>query len=165
MLELILHFEATPIAHRLQLRMVDVGRDDHAARQPTSSRTNSGVSFSRSATKSISSVTRPLRAKCICDMLLSPVPAASSRRRAIHSARNLGMPVPAMPFGFPLSLPFVSHKTKFSLELELYYTPSLRLIYRPPKLAKTRTGPEISENLAAAPPLRFCRQRHANRPA
>src|SRR5271166_6630185 len=60
----------------------------------TSSRMSSGASCSRSATKTISSVSRPLRAKCICDMLVSPLRAASSRRFVIHSARGLGTPAP-----------------------------------------------------------------------
>src|SRR5580704_8646184 len=55
---------------------------------PISSRTSSAETFSRWATYSISSVILPRRAKCICDMLESPVRAASALRFTIHSARG-----------------------------------------------------------------------------
>src|SRR5271156_4531844 len=61
-----------------------------------SSRISATGSFSRSATKAISSVTWPRRAKCICDMLESPVRAASSFRFTIHSAR--GLRISCVPF-------------------------------------------------------------------
>ena len=55
-----------------------------------STRTSSAGIFSRWATYAISSVTRPLRAKCICDMFVSPVRAASALRFTIQSARPVG---------------------------------------------------------------------------
>src|SRR5882757_738881 len=52
-------------------------------------RTSSGSIFSRLATKSISSVTTPLRARCICDMFLLPLAAAASDSRfSIQVSRN-----------------------------------------------------------------------------
>src|SRR5436305_7665574 len=72
----------------------------------TSSRTNSGLSFSRRATYSISSVTIPWRAKCISETFVSPVRDDSVRRFAIHSARGWGtepLPFTPLPFtGVPL---------------------------------------------------------------
>src|SRR6185437_5648146 len=49
----------------------------------TSSRTSSGEIFSRSATYCISSVTTPLRAKCICEKFLAP-PFIVAERFSIH---------------------------------------------------------------------------------
>ena len=57
-----------------------------------SDRTNSGAIFSLCATNAISSVIRPLRAKCIWLMLVSPERAASSLRLTIHSRRGCGTP-------------------------------------------------------------------------
>src|SRR5258708_29265641 len=52
-------------------------------------RTSSGSIFSRLATKSISSLTTPLRARCICDMFLLPLAAAASDSRfSIQVSRN-----------------------------------------------------------------------------
>src|ERR1035438_7873823 len=76
MLELILHFDATPMhigSSSGWLTLAGMIMCPTA----TSSRMSSGATCSRSATKSISSVSKPLRAKCICDMLVSLVRAAS----------------------------------------------------------------------------------------
>src|SRR6266536_2593200 len=52
-------------------------------------RTSSGSIFSRLATKVISSVMTPLRARCICDMFLLPLAAADSASRfSIQLSRN-----------------------------------------------------------------------------
>src|SRR5882724_6025726 len=52
-------------------------------------RTSSGSIFSRLATKVISSVVTPLRARCICDMFLLPLAAADSVSRfSIQLSRN-----------------------------------------------------------------------------
>ncbi len=55
-----------------------------------SERTSSGEIFSLCATKAISSVILPRRAKCIWLMFQSPVRAASSLRLTIQSARGVG---------------------------------------------------------------------------
>src|SRR5215475_1035680 len=55
----------------------------------TSLRTSSGSIFSRPATKRISSVTAPCRAKCICDMLRLPFSAAAASSLAFNQlSRN-----------------------------------------------------------------------------
>jgi hypothetical protein len=51
--------------HRLEVLVLDVGRDDDAGLAPPRERTSSASRFSRSATNRISSVTMPFRAKCI----------------------------------------------------------------------------------------------------
>src|SRR5581483_8226836 len=96
MLELILHLEATPMhigSSSGWLMLAGIIMCPAA----TSSRINSGDTRSRSATKTISSVSRPLRAKCICDILGSPVRSASSRRFVIHSARGFSGVLPLLP--------------------------------------------------------------------
>src|SRR5882762_2204637 len=77
MFELILHLNATPIP---------MGSSDWwwmfagmmARPRAISLRTNSGSIFSRPATKAISSVITPWRAKCICETLRDPFAAAVS---------------------------------------------------------------------------------------
>ena len=67
-------------------------------------RTSSAEIFSFCATNAISSVTKPNRAKCICDMFVSPVRAASAFRFTTHSARPVGtlypFPFAVLPFPF-----------------------------------------------------------------
>src|SRR5450631_2185625 len=67
----------------------------------TSSRISSGASFSRRAIYSISSVIRPLRAKCIWEKF---PPGFCALRAAIHSARGRGTLCPLLPL---LGVPFV----------------------------------------------------------
>src|SRR5665213_1710612 len=58
-------------------------------------RTSSGSIFSRRATYSISSVTIPFRAKCICVTLRPPFVPAAASRFSIHTSRMvIGSPFP-----------------------------------------------------------------------
>jgi hypothetical protein len=76
--------------------MIDVGRDDHVT---------GGNFVAHQLGRQLLALGdeehlfghQPLRAKCICDMLVSPVRAASWRRLAIHSARGFRVVLPLLP--------------------------------------------------------------------
>src|SRR5271170_7358818 len=115
-LALILHLVATPIPIGSSSGwLMLAGMISRPA--AISSRISATGSFSRSATKAISSVTWPRRAKCICDMLLSPVRAASSFRFTIHSARGFRISCVGLTatswLPFPLLLIFESPRLGF----------------------------------------------------
>jgi hypothetical protein len=61
-------------SHRLQVAVMNVGRNDRASRATAAHQL--GFELSRLATNSISSVMTPSRAKCICDMLRLPFATA-----------------------------------------------------------------------------------------
>jgi len=66
-----LHLDAMPNRHRLQVGVIDIGRDDHAARA-TSSITSDSGRFSRLAHEAISSVTTPDGRNASATTLASP---------------------------------------------------------------------------------------------
>ena len=86
--------------HRLQLAVIDVGRNDHRSARHFAAH-QLGVRSSRARPQSaISSVISPVRAKCICDIFQSPVRSASAFRLTIQSVRPVGTlyPLPFVPF-------------------------------------------------------------------
>ena len=90
-------------AHGLKRTVMDIGGDDGASRA-TSLRTSSGSIFSRRATYSISSVTMPRRAKCICERLREPFSGGALRQTLFYPGISDGHEVtPLFRLGNTLS--------------------------------------------------------------